>query len=206
MAVPVNISISYQSGANSPIRTAVIMSNDSGNYKSPTESVPAAVSGTLTTRTSDTAGVLTSNGHSFTTNDKLCIFWGTSRRYDVTVTGVDTNTITFESGTGDNLPIATTAVSISKNLQVDYSVIGDNLKSICATITQNGIIDFLDSSLASLHTAEVSANNPFIWYDGIGSTNYFAGDTIAKINVYCKSNTAGDFILADSTNDTASGD
>jgi len=67
--------------------------------------VPAAKTGTLTTRTTDTTGTLTmQTGHGFVQNDKIDLYWTGGRRYNVVVGTV----------AGDSVPISggrTTALS-----------------------------------------------------------------------------------------------
>lgn len=70
----------------------------------------AAFAGTLTTRTSNTAGVITTTlPHGLTTSNFIGIGWIDANgilntRAYCTITAVTTNTITFSLGTGQNLP------------------------------------------------------------------------------------------------------
>lgn len=69
--------------------------------------------GTLTTRSTDTAGIVTTlYEHTQTTDDDATIFWEGGET-TVNVTGVGTNTITFSSGSGDALPPEDTNVLIA---------------------------------------------------------------------------------------------
>jgi hypothetical protein len=69
--------------------------------------------GTLTTRTSDTAGVLTlGSGHGIEAADTFDVTWNSlaNRRLTVTADSVDATTVTFSGGSGDVLPSTSTAV------------------------------------------------------------------------------------------------
>ena len=106
-----------------------------GNEQVPPTSIAAAKTGTLSTRTNDTSGTLTmTTGHGFTTGQKdISIFWSGGSRRNVLVGTVATNSVPFSGGTGDNLPLATTAItamaptvntSISGNMAtaIDYGL------------------------------------------------------------------------------------
>jgi len=77
----------------------------------------AAFAGTLTTRTSATAGVITTTlPHGLSTSNFIGISWidangvMNTRAY-CTITAVTTNTITFSLGTGQNLPVVNYTVT-----------------------------------------------------------------------------------------------
>lgn len=74
-------------------------------------SLAAAKTGTLTTRTSDTAGTLTmASGHGFTDGQIIDIYWATGQCTRATIGTVATNSVPFTGAGGDVLPIATTAI------------------------------------------------------------------------------------------------
>ncbi len=71
--------------------------------------------GPLTTRTdNDTGAVTLSAGHGFITGDKIDIAWsgGSRKDMDATVAG---NVVSLDGGTGDNLPIESTTLTLSKD-------------------------------------------------------------------------------------------
>lgn len=77
------------------------------------------LAGTLTTRTDDNTGVITSAAHGLTTSDFVSVFWtdgsGVEKfRANMDITAVTTDTITVDLGQGDVLPAATTAVIVGK--------------------------------------------------------------------------------------------
>jgi hypothetical protein len=71
----------------------------------------ATRTGTIGTRTSDTAAVLAlAAGHAVTTAMKLTVTWAGGRRTAMPVTNVSSNNITVSGGTGDVLPAEGTAI------------------------------------------------------------------------------------------------
>lgn len=77
------------------------------------------LAGTLTTRTDDNTGVITSAAHGLATSDFVSVFWtdgsGVEKfRANMDITSTTTDTITVDLGQGDVLPAATTAVIVGK--------------------------------------------------------------------------------------------
>ncbi len=69
------------------------------------------VSGTLTTRTNASSGVLTlPNLHGIVVGQVLDLSWGTNLRREMTVTASNATTITVSGGLGTDLPNASTAI------------------------------------------------------------------------------------------------
>ena len=86
---------------------------DSGGVAQVSEEIPAAKTGTLTTRTDNDTGTLTmSASHGITTGAKIDIYWTGGRRYNVTAGTVSGNSVPFDLGSGDNLPTNNTAVTV----------------------------------------------------------------------------------------------
>lgn len=115
------------------IKTEVEITVDSDNYVESAPLTPLQVAKTsqLTTRTSATAGVLTSTTTpNVTSSDILGMSWLESGvrkfRYGVTISSVVGNLITFTGGSGDNLPtLNTTGIVYNKKHQENLSVTGD---------------------------------------------------------------------------------
>jgi hypothetical protein len=127
-----------------------------GNGKevvSPT--VPAAKTGTLTTRTDNDTGVLTMTaGHGFATSDKLDVFWSGGSRRNMTAT-VAVNAVTVDGGSGDNLPVVSTAVTAMKPTSVDFTVTGDDVLALMVSNpADDGYAVFMDDQVSP---AEISA-------------------------------------------------
>ncbi len=80
-----------------------------------------AGSGTLSTRTNNTSGVLTMTpGHGIITGN-IDLYWGTGKRIKVAAS-VSTNTITISSGSGDNLPLQGVAITAMNQVQAVFSI------------------------------------------------------------------------------------
>lgn len=74
--------------------------------------------GTLTTRTSDTAGVATLQvGHGLNVGNSVDVVWASGRRFSASVSGVSGADVTFSGGSGPNLPAQGTAVSLGASSQ-----------------------------------------------------------------------------------------
>lgn len=109
MSLPIQISKSYNIGGLS-LAESRALSGDAVLQQDKT--LAAAKVGVLTVRTNNTDGSLTMNaGHGFTTGQRLDIYWSGGCRRGITIGTVATNVVPITGGTGDNLPIATTALT-----------------------------------------------------------------------------------------------
>lgn len=145
-------------------------------------SLPAAVSGTLTTRTSDSVGVVTVASHSITTSDKVAVFWSGGYRYNVAVSATSGTTISIGSGgSGDNLPAASTALTICKETTLSFSHVGNDIKGMAVHSPQRMSMNVRDTVPASQVAADVPANEGWFWISNATGTSPFAGDTLQDI-------------------------
>lgn len=97
------------------------------------DTLPAAKTGQLTTRTDNNTGTLTmAAGHGFNTGDKLHLYWTNadgSKGFAYTVAGtVSTNSVPIDSGAGDDLPPNLTNVTAMVPTTYDFVVEYANLK------------------------------------------------------------------------------
>jgi hypothetical protein len=147
----------------------------------------AGLPGPLTTRTSDTAGVITLGAHPFLDNDVLSVCWAGGSRIKATVTAHDATTITIGSGTGDNLPVATTPVVVAKVLNIDSDFAGDKIEMIAAVCGNDAAVGFYSSADALLLQLKLSGGDPqgepWWWVKGAGVANPLAGVTVGYILV-----------------------
>lgn len=145
-----------------------------------TPTVPGAKTGTLTTRTDNDTGVATmAGGHGFATSDKIDLFWAGGSRRNMTAT-VSVNAVTLDGGSGDNLPVVSTAVTAMKPHEVAFSVEGDDLVALAASSPQRGWIVLIDDADAEALVYEFESNSGQPWAEGNGITNPVAGDTIVS--------------------------
>lgn len=147
--------------------------------------VAAAKTGTLTTRTDANTGTLTmSASHGITTGALVFIFWSGGSRRSVVGT-VATNSVPIDLGAGDDLPIATTAVTVCVAVPEAMVLAGNDLVAIRFHSTRRGAIQITDGSDAEHMSAELNEANGFtyIWWSSTAMpmTNPVAGDTLGKV-------------------------
>jgi hypothetical protein len=149
-----------------------------------TPSVPAAKTGTLTTRTDANTGTLTmSSGHGFTDGVKVDVFWATGKRRNMTVGTVATNSVPIDGGSGDDLPTAATAITAMVPTAVDFTVDGDNVVVLAASAGVPGYVVFVESGPTDISAAtySVDQNDGANWTDAIGTTNPLASKVTTQV-------------------------
>jgi len=159
------------------------------------ETLPAAKTGTLSTRTSDTVGTLTmDSGHGITTAAVIDLYWDGGVRYGVVVGTVSTNSVPFSLGAGDNLPIATTAITAVVQQNVNLFIDGDETKIIAFALRTNapsarvaGHISLYSAADTQIAELDLVSNVPSIFDLESGIANPFTGDPIT----YLKASTGG---------------
>lgn len=154
--------------------------------------LPAALAGTLTTRTDDDTGVVTvAAGHGITASDTVDVYWTGGRRYGVDVTAVTSTTISIDIGSGDNLPAASTAVTIVKQVVSNLMLDGDAALAFAFQFfdppggTAKCRVTFFDA-LSGGGTAvgagiDLTANKPVIVDVAGGDTNLLTGAVILSL-------------------------
>jgi hypothetical protein len=147
--------------------------------------LPAATAGTLTTRTDNDTGIITVASHSFGDTDTVDVYWSGGRRYGVDITAHTGTTISIDVGSGDNLPIATTAVTIVKQVPINIAIDGDNavlvavsLETSDPSLSTKGRVQFLDSAEDTILSLSLTANTPNVVDITGGDTNVYSGDPI----------------------------
>ena len=161
-------------------------------YRIDLPAVSANNIGTLTTRTDDDTGVATlQTSQTIETADVCDVYWSGGCRYgmDATVSGVE---VTLDGGAGDALPVATTAVTVVLQTEINpLNLDGDNAEAV-AVVYQNASdtgakssIDLQDSGSASIEQLDLvheTANGGCEHYYDIsnGDTNVFTGNPITK--------------------------
>lgn len=144
-------------------------------------SMAAGIAGTLTTRTSDTAGVFTvASGHGVTTSNKISVFWSGGACYNCTVSATTSTTITINAATGDVLPSATSEVVIGVEATHIVAIDGDGLKVLVVACTNRSMIRFLDVSSIEL-TYVMAASEGRLWVSDQNVTNPIVGDAISSV-------------------------
>lgn len=146
-------------------------------------SLAAAEDGSLTTRTSDTAGTLTMDdaGHGITDGDSIVIFWAAGVAYKATVGTVSGTSVPFTGADGDVLPAQDTDVTVDVIEELDVDFDGDNLELFAANMDRRGFIIFEDSGDAELDAEELIANEPYLYVDGMTASNPLTGNPVDQV-------------------------
>ncbi len=143
----------------------------SGGIPPQEKALSPAKFGTLSTRTSDTAGTLTlSAGHGITTGQTIDIFWTDANgvlkcAYGATVGTVAGNEVPFTGAAGEVLPAQDTAITTQVPTELDCDFDGDKAVLLAAMMkTCGGHVCFVDSADAVLKAQTLEANEPFVWW------------------------------------------
>lgn len=148
--------------------------------------LPAGKAGTLTTRTDNDTGTATLGaGHGIITGDIVDIYWDGGVRYGVTVGTVAGTSVPFDLGAGDNLPIATSAIVMTKQVVINTQIDGDAIAIIGIVLestesTGKGHVDMRDASPATIEEIDLTANIPVVHDITAGATNVFTGAVITN--------------------------
>lgn len=166
--------------------------------------IPIAHAGVLTTRTDNETGSITmdAGGHGITTGQIIDLYWATGARYAILVGTVSGTTVPIgadNSGNGNNLPTAATAVVVAP--RVSMSVLIDVLPSMLAFVMQYASTAETAVSHVSMHddSAEVesfnlAANIPRVWDVEGGDENIAeGGDTTSLIVSQASTTSAATF-------------
>lgn len=176
------------SGGGITIQTMPVTRTNSGTIALE-DTLNAAKSGTLTTRTDNNTGTLTMTaGHGLTTGQIVDIYWDGGVQRTVTVGTVATNSVPFDLGIGDNLPTANTAVTVCVQKAINLAIDGDNakilavvLETVDKTLRTAANVQFLDSAADVIAEIDLVANVPQVWDIEGGSANPFTGDPITNL-------------------------
>lgn len=169
--------VTTQEGTFKSTRTIV---TDGRIIKDP--SLPVAKSGTLTTRTNNTDGVITlSAGHGLVTG-RMDVFWVGGGRYGVTGT-VAGDTVTLTVGAGDNLPVVTTAIRVAVPQLESFLVTAADMQMLIVGCPTGQSFDiwaiFLDAVAAVVAAVYVaSGSDAYRWDVDNGAAIPFGSDVV----------------------------
>jgi len=149
--------------------------------------LPAAVLGTLSTRTDDDTGIVTVAAHTITTQMLANVFWSGGVRYGMTVTGADGTTVSVDGGAGDNFPSEDAVVYIAAQATINTDFLGTEVLALAVQSDLRAHADLRTSAASSL-AMDLASNTPVTWYYGSGITNPITGDQIDTI--VCSAGTA----------------
>jgi hypothetical protein len=176
------------SGGGVTIQTLPVVRTNSGSIALE-DTLDAAKSGTLSTRSDDNTGTLTmAGGHGLTDGQIIDVYWSGGVQRNVVVGTVATNSVPIDSGVGDNLPIATTAITAVVQKSINLAIDGDEtdilavvLETTDKTIRTAANVQFRDSANDIIAEIDLVANVPQVWDIAGGSANPFAGDPITNL-------------------------
>ncbi|MGD8453659.1 MAG: hypothetical protein PVJ57_17745 [Phycisphaerae bacterium] len=145
--------------------------------------LPAAKSGTLSTRTSDTAGTLTlSTGHGFAEGDVVDIYWTGGCCYGAEVGVVVGNDVPFTGAAGDVLPPESATITVQEQQVHNIDFVGDLAVAIAAHCSQKSQLLFWANSSVVL-AIPLAAGEPWFWLDGQTAANPLASETITHVTI-----------------------
>lgn len=161
--------------------------------------VPAAKSGSLTTRTDNDTGVVAfATGHGFLTGDLIDLFWSGGQRRAMTATVAGDN-VTLDGGSGDDLPAAATAVTGMVPHEVAFTVDGDEVGQIVLHSPKPGYIVFVENpgveADIAAATYSFTAAGGKVPFSPAGGTNPLATKTTTKVK-FSHGNTADQVMKA----------
>jgi hypothetical protein len=144
--------------------------------------LPKAWAGTLSTRTTDVEGVITTTAaHDITIADFITIFSDGAVAYYGNVSDVDTNEITFAAALGDVLPLENAAVIAGAEVTINTDFDGDDVAIIAAQCPARAQLQFIDTLPSEALEKELLAGAAWFWVSGMGWTNPLAGDPVDYI-------------------------
>jgi hypothetical protein len=151
-----------------------------------------AQSGQLTTRTTNTNGILTMSNanHGITANEVIDLYSATGvQMRAATVSNVNGNLVTF-TGTafGSQLPVVNTLVNVGPVKTLTCDVVGANVQSIGFQVpgSSEGMFSLQTSVPAEVLGEDIVSGQDYIWYTGNGVTNPVTGSTIVLVS--CSTN------------------
>jgi len=146
------------------------------------QALAAAKTGSLTTRTLDTAGELTmTTGHGITDGARIAIFWPGGCAYLGTVGTVVGNAVPFTGAAGDNLPDQDTAVTVQVMTPLDVDFDGDKAEIVAASFSRRGVVVFEDSGDVVLDAGDIAAGEGYVYVVGLSQSNPLAGNPVDQV-------------------------
>ena len=152
-------------------------------------SVAAAKSGELTTRTDSNTGEVTlGTGHGITDGQIVSVFWEDGHRRGMTVGTVAGLVVPIDGGSGDNLPLVNTDMTVMVEQVEDFRFDGDDLVALVASCAAprsvfifTGADDVEDFAVVLPFGTTEDAF--YGWPDVDGTANPVAGDTVTKVRL-----------------------
>lgn len=156
------------------------------------ESVAAGEEGDLTTRTDDDTGIVTvdDSGHAFVVDDKADIYWSGGCRRFMDVTAVSGAAVTIDGGSGDNLPVVDTEVTLVEPTTFEVYCDGDYVQAIFLSAAKQGQFTFATGVPAEVWSRELGEGKAYLWETGDGVDNPLTGQFISYVFISHSDTTA----------------
>ena len=141
---------------------------------------------TLTTRSGNTAGVVTTASAlvGIQTGDTVDVFWDAGVQYGCTAT-VSGNAVTIASGAGTNLPTQSYVTVLSKPTTGVLQFVGNKAHLVMVSSDKKVSVTFRTAAHAVIFQVTIPAGQTWMWSLSSGLTNPFAGQTVAEVLVSC---------------------
>lgn len=152
-------------------------------------SLAAAKAGTLSTRTSDTAGTLTLGaGHGIVDSDDIDIGWVDANGdfqccYNATVGVVAGTSVPFTGASGTVLPAQDYAITAQKRTVVDLDWDNDDAVLLAFMSTRVGHVAFEDSGDAVLKAQKLLASEPCLYWNNGFMTIPITGNAVDELHL-----------------------
>jgi hypothetical protein len=155
-------------------------------------SIPAAKAGVLSVRGGDGAGTINGlvTGHGLIATDIVDVFWTVAgvngRRYNVVIDTANANDIVFDNtptSAGDVLPIATTPVTVCKQVTIAKTLDADVAVFFAAQLSARGLVQFRDVANALVGAVvDLIVLEAWKWISGQGA-NPLTGNPVTQLRV-----------------------
>lgn len=178
-------------GLGTSISRSVVRTADGGGARE--VSVPVGKAGTLTTRTDTQTGTLTLGvSHGIVTGQIIDLYWSGGERYGITVGTVAGTSVPIgadDSGIGDALPAALTAIVASPRVTIEALILVGGVKVLSGqmvygspTETAKSVMRFNDDA-SELFRVELEPNVPRIYDIVGGDANPIEGADVESVVV-----------------------
>lgn len=148
-------------------------------------SIDPGDTGSLITRTDANTGVVTvdDSGHAIIQTDRVDVYWSGGCRRGMEVTNVSGALVTIDGGSGDDLPIQGTTLTVIEPTLLDVVVLGTNVNAILMYTDKLGQFTFVDSVPTEHYHVELGEGCSREWMENDGVTNPITGDSINGVYV-----------------------
>jgi hypothetical protein len=150
------------------------------------------LTGTVSVKTDANTGTLAVATHGIADSSKVDVYWALGNRRGMTTSAAETGTFVVDGGAGDDLPVATTAITVCIQKNLDLAFDGDEMAMLAVQTSTAGQATFYSGADAELLNCDLAAGNAYLWSSGTGITRPITGDPVSYIALTSQA-TAGTF-------------